>query len=318
MELLQMQYFLKIAETGNMTRAAEELYISQSSLSRTISRLERDLGVKLFDRIGRQIYLNEFGQIFLNRTKQVFMQLDEAQREISDLLGKSNHKIRVGITIPGIMTFFLERYVSLQNQIQLLQFFIQRNKATEALNDGTVDYVITADNLSSDVIQWQPLVQDSIIALVPEDHPLASNEVISLSQLIGEPIVTTPNGYGIRPLIEDCFSTVGASPNIVFEETDPSLIFQIVQNGIGIGFVSQHNLVNVLKRAGCLQDPQIPGISMCIISDPCTHMHIGIASSRSRYQSKQDRVFLDILGEYCSDLSQIMHPADYSPPTEQE
>ena len=61
MDLLQMQYFLKIAETGNMTRAAEELYISQSSLSRTIARLEKDLGVKLFDRVGRQIQLNEFG-----------------------------------------------------------------------------------------------------------------------------------------------------------------------------------------------------------------------------------------------------------------
>ena len=105
MELLQMRYFIKIAESGNMTKAAEELFISQSSLSRTIARLESDLGVKLFDRIGRQIYLNDFGRVFLARAKQVFLQLEEAQREIRDLQGNGTHTIHVGITIPGILTF---------------------------------------------------------------------------------------------------------------------------------------------------------------------------------------------------------------------
>ncbi len=314
MDLLQMQYFLKIAETGNMTRAAEELYISQSSLSRTIARLEKDLGVKLFDRIGRQIQLNEFGRVFLRCTKQVFMLLEEARREIADLQGRSNHKIQVGITIPGILTFFLDRYVSLQNQIQISQYFIQRNQTVDFLTEGRADFVITADNIESSTIDWEFLVSDSILALVPEGHPLAAYNAVSLSQLVGEPIVSTPPGYGIRPLIEDCFSSVGAAPNIVFEESDPTLIFQLVKNGIGIGFISQHNLVNELRRTNCLDAPRMPGMAMCVITDSCAHMNVGIASLKNRYRSAQDTIFLKILKEYCQDLLLVMQPEDYAPP----
>lgn len=314
MDLLQMQYFLKIAETGNMTRAAEELYISQSSLSRTIARLEKDLGVKLFDRVGRQIQLNEFGKVFLHRTKQAFMQLEEAQREIADLRGQGNHKIRVGITIPGILTFFLDRYVSLQSQIQISQYFIQRNQTVDFLTEGRADFVITADNIESSTIDWEFLVSDSILALVPEGHPLSKYTAISLSRLVGEPIVSTPPGYGIRPLIEDCFSSVGSAPNIVFEESDPTLIFQLVQNGIGIGFISQHNLVNELRRTNCLDNPKIPGLAMCVITDSCAHMNVGIASLKNRYRSTQDAAFLKILKEYCQDLLLVMQPENYAPP----
>ena len=314
MELLQIRYFIKIAESGNMTKAAEELFISQSSLSRTIARLESDLGVKLFDRIGRQIYLNDFGRVFLARAKQVFLQLEEAQREIQDLQGNGTHTIHVGITIPGILTFFLDRYVILQNQFKLSQLFLQRNQAMTYLTDSIVDYVISADRIESDRIQWTHLLNDSILALLPEQHPLSKYEVLSLSQLVGEPIVSTPHGYGIRPLMEDCFSTVGASPNIVFEESDPSLIFKLVRNNVGIGFISQHNLVNHLKLENCLDNPRIPGIEMRIISDSCAKMDIGIAVLRNRYQSKQDHLFLSILTEYCKDLSSVMHPEDYHPP----
>lgn len=314
MELLQMRYFIKIAETGNMTKAAEELFISQSSLSRTIARLENDLGVKLFDRIGRQIYLNEFGKVFLARAKQVFLQLEEAEREIQDLQGNGNHTIHVGITIPGILTFFLDRYLILQNQLKISQFFLQRNQTVSYLMDSVVDYVISADRIESDRIGWTPLFNDSILALLPEKHPLARQEVLSLSQLVGEPIVSTPHGYGIRPLMEDCFSTVGAAPNIVFEESDPSVIFKLVRSNVGIGFISQHNLVNHLKLENCLDNPRIPGIEMRIITDSCANMDIGIAALRNRYQSQQDRLFLSILIDYCRDLSSVMHPENYHPP----
>ncbi len=73
MELLQLKYFQTVARLEHMTKAAEELHIAQPSLSKTIARLEKDLGVPLFDRQGRQITLNSFGKVFLKRVERIFM-----------------------------------------------------------------------------------------------------------------------------------------------------------------------------------------------------------------------------------------------------
>lgn len=310
MELLQLKYFLKIAETGNMTRAAEELYISQSSLSRTISRLEKDLGVQLFDRVGRQIRLNQYGKIFLARTKQMFYQLDEAKREIADLNGQYDQCINIAVTIPGILTFFLERYVDMSREIKFSQFFIQRTELAEVLENGKVDFVITGDHVENEQLCWDYLFHDSILALVPKGHPLSGSTIISLSQLIGQPVICSPSGIGIRPLVEDCFATVGACPNVVFEENDSDMFIQLVQNKVGIAFIAQHNLVRYLHKHIHWEegmDPEIPGITMCRISDDCAFMDIGLVSLRSRYWSVSDKRFLEALQMYCHDLDRTLH-----------
>src|SRR5579884_4252519 len=85
MDLLQLRYFQTVARLEHMTQAAQELYISQSSLSKTIIHLEHELGVSLFDRQGRKIQLNQYGKAFLRRVEQVFAALDDGQRELADL-----------------------------------------------------------------------------------------------------------------------------------------------------------------------------------------------------------------------------------------
>jgi DNA-binding transcriptional LysR family regulator len=86
MDLLQLKYFQTVARSEHMTRAAEELHISQPSLSKVISNLEEDLGVPLFERIGRQIKLSHFGKAFLSRVERIFLELEDGKRELSDML----------------------------------------------------------------------------------------------------------------------------------------------------------------------------------------------------------------------------------------
>lgn len=87
MELQQLKYFQVVARLEHMTKAAEELHITQPSLSITIARLEEALGAPLFDRFGRNIKLNEFGQLFLKRVERIFRELEEGKREVRDLAG---------------------------------------------------------------------------------------------------------------------------------------------------------------------------------------------------------------------------------------
>src|SRR5690349_12115287 len=95
MELQQLKYFQTVARLQHFTRAAEELYISQPSLSRSIARLEEELGAPLFDREGRQVRLNRLGQTFLKRVERVFNELEVGQRELQDLIGPEKGLVAV-------------------------------------------------------------------------------------------------------------------------------------------------------------------------------------------------------------------------------
>ncbi|AVF28115.1 HTH-type transcriptional regulator GltC [Paenibacillus larvae subsp. larvae] len=124
MELLQLKYFQKVAKIQHMTKAAQELHIAQSSLSRTISRLEEDLGVSLFERKGRQIHLNMFGQRFLNRVERIFTELEEGTEEIAELQGIENKRVVVGATITRLLPDLFKEFLTVHPDVkfQLFQF----------------------------------------------------------------------------------------------------------------------------------------------------------------------------------------------------
>ncbi|SEM54818.1 regulatory helix-turn-helix protein, lysR family [Paenibacillus sp. OV219] len=101
MELLQLKYFQTVARLEHMTKAAEELNIAQPSLSQTIARLEEDIGVALFDRKGRAIRLNRFGQVFLERVEHILQSIDESVREVRDMSGMNRGIIKLAASITG-------------------------------------------------------------------------------------------------------------------------------------------------------------------------------------------------------------------------
>lgn len=306
MELLQLNYFLKVADNGNMTRAAEELFVSQSSLSRTIARLEQDLGVQLFDRVGRQIRLNRYGEIFLRRVRQAFIQLDEGRREIDDLFCANESIINVATTIPGVLSCYLEQNLSDSRAASFHQFFIERGDVVSTLDSGKIDFAITSDKIECGEISWEFLFRDNILALLPATHPIAAKTFLSFSDLSGADIVCSPRGVGIRPLIEDSFAAVGSKPNIVFEDNDPALLLKMVHRGIGIAFISKHNLFNDVQATSDGVPRYMENISMRELTDPTTVMDIGIAYSKARYLSKSEQLFLQSLREYCSRLQTAM------------
>lgn len=111
MEFLQLYYFQTVARTEHMTKAAEELRIAQPSLSKTIARLEADLGVPLFDRHGRQLRLNSYGKTFLQRVDRVFMEIHEGRRELQDRAGLDKGNITLAVSIPKLLPELLGSFL---------------------------------------------------------------------------------------------------------------------------------------------------------------------------------------------------------------
>ncbi|WP_340081432.1 LysR substrate-binding domain-containing protein [Terribacillus sp. FSL K6-0262] len=288
MELLQLQYFKKVAELEHMTHAAEALNIAQPSLSKAISRLEEDLGIRLFERYNRQIKLNENGRIFLRRVNAVLHELQEAERELHALNQKTDHTIRLSVTIPRVLPDLISSFLEEEPQVHFKQYVQSVPKMTEKLRSGELDFCISSVPIQDEDIEWQPLMTEEILLIAPPGHWLGTKSHISLYELRDEAFVSMNEGYGIRNLTDKYCQLAGFQPHIAFEGDEPGVIGELVNKGLGIAFIPSVSLMGN-KTA------HLPVIRL---QDPICERTIGLAWSTRRYHSPIAKKFQGFLSDY--------------------
>ncbi|MFP7170672.1 LysR family transcriptional regulator [Terribacillus sp. 7520-G] len=288
MELLQLQYFKKVAELEHMTHAAKALNIAQPSLSKAISRLEEDLGVRLFERYNRQIKLNENGRIFLRRVNAVLHELQEAERELHALNQKTDHTIRLSVTIPRVLPDLISSFLEEEPQVHFKQYVQSVPKMTEKLRSGELDFCISSVPIQDEDIEWQPLMTEEILLIAPPGHWLGTKSHISLYELRDEAFVSMNEGYGIRNLTDKYCQLAGFQPHIAFEGDEPGVIGELVNKGLGIAFIPSVSLMGN-KTA------HLPVIRL---QDPICERTIGLAWSTRRYHSPIAKKFQGFLSDY--------------------
>jgi len=170
MDLLQLRYFQVVARVEHMTKAAEELLISQPSLSKTIRRLEKEIGVPLFDRQGRSIRLNQFGKACLEHTASLFQELEEGQCQVRDMAGLEHGEV-------SLVASSLHGLPALLHSFQLLHpfvhFHLSQRSPTEMpqqLETGACDFCFLSTPLLKPHIKWKTLQTEEILLVVPPDH----------------------------------------------------------------------------------------------------------------------------------------------------
>lgn len=237
MELLQLKYFQKVAKLEHMTKAAEELHISQSSLSRTIKRLEDDLEVKLFERDGRDIRLNNYGAMFLERVERIFMELEEGRLEIKEKEGIENRTIRVGATITRLLPKLFKEFLELYPEVKFQLFQLHSKDVEIQLEEGKIDFAITTPMIEKKNIRSMALKKEKLFLAVSKEHPLASRRTINLNELSDQSFITLTSDYNFQNAIEKLCESRGFSPKIMFESNDIEVIFKLVLEGFGIAFM---------------------------------------------------------------------------------
>lgn len=144
MELLQLQYFLTVARLEHVTEAARSLHVTQSSLSKTIQRLEEDLGVPLFDRTGRKLRLNEFGSRFLHRAERALFELEQGKQELSDFSSPEYGTLELAVTtastLPNILREFRKKRPYIHFHVQMLT----TQEMVTLLHRGEVDFCLSS------------------------------------------------------------------------------------------------------------------------------------------------------------------------------
>lgn len=291
MELLQLQYFLTVARLEHMTKAAEELRIAQPALSKTIARLEDDLGVPLFDRQNRQIRLNPFGKAFLQKVETALNALEEGKREVADLAGMERGRIYLATTtlerLSKPLRAFREQYPDVHFRITQVAPASMK-EMEKLLEKGQVDLCFVPASLQQEGIQEIPVLKAEVCLAVPPGHWLEGRESIQLHEVAEEPFIEYREGHPFRQTNEHFYLQGGIQPTIVCEVEEPAALASLVLAGLGVAFVPM-----------CPNDT--PPFHVVRIEDIVCERIYTVAFREKRYLSLAARRFRDFLARYFAD-----------------
>ena len=232
----KLQYFLAAARHEHIGQAADELDLSQPALSRSIQKLEEELGVQLFDRTGRGVYLNAAGRILLNRVERASAEFDDAIRELAEHSSSKRKTISLGYlstfgvrVIPELVTKFCD--IEPEVKFQLLEGPVPF--LSEQLLKGRIDLCFSSQ-LVDPAITWRPLYAEELFAYFPPGHRLAARETIDLSELAEELFVALKQVHGLRQILEDLCRQAGFVPRIKLEGHEVATLRGLVGSGFGV------------------------------------------------------------------------------------
>ncbi len=289
MELLQLKYFQTVARLEHMTLAAEELHIPQPALSKTISSLEKELGVLLFDRRGKYIYLNEFGKTYLKRVDQALSALENGKHELEDLTGKELGDIKLLILsasplIPDLLASFSKLHPHIN--FNLIQHFSTSVSITD------FDLCISSSPLRINHITSLPLITEEIFLAVPLDHRFASRKSIKLLEVADDNFISLTRGKDLRTITDIFCNDSGFSPNIIFESDDPATVRGLIKAGQGIAFIPAISWGNYIGNS----------ISLLHIEEPVCERTISLTFKTGHYLSQASCLFRQFTLDYFASI----------------
>lgn len=281
MELLQLSYFQVVARREHMTRAAEELHVTQPALSRAIARLEREVGVPLFNRQGRGLRLNQFGTTFLGYVDGIFRALDAATGELRDMGGLERGTVSLAAGalhwLPEVVQPFLATHPTVRFRLA------QRSlpEMSRLLEDGEIDFCFLPNIPLIPRTSWRHLRTAPISLSIPMSHRLARRAAVELGELKDEEMILGKPGDVLRETMNGYFRQVGITPRVSCEADEPAAVEDYVAAGLGVAFMP--DLVKPTPRHDLTA--RVP------ITNPTCELTLGIAWNRDRYLSLAAQAF---------------------------
>ena len=217
MELLQLQYFKTIAECQHITKAANKLMISQPSLSNTLSRIEAELGVQLFDRQGRNIVLNQYGKIVLEHAHNILRELDNIRTEIDAMQQRQEKVITIASTDSMYLREWLPSFIRANPDLTIRHTVSTIEKIETDLLNGVIDFAISSVVSDNPSFEHYTLWEDEYVVITPHPNDLPAEPVRNFADFAKMPFVALPAlDYQSRS-IDIMSNAVDITPNIIFE-----------------------------------------------------------------------------------------------------
>lgn len=237
--LKQLSIFITVAEKLRMSDAAKALYVSQPTVSQTVSDLEYELGVELFDRSHKQLALTSHGKLLLTHARRVIEQVEIMTSAVKD--ATPMRELRIGCTLSIANTILAPICAQLKENHSDIRssFIIENTRSLEnRLLHNELDIALIEGQVKSDHIAKLPLVKDTLMVICHRSHPFWHRETILPEELSGQNFILRELGSGTRTIFENYLQMAKVSVNVVGESASTAAIIDLVRHGLGLGVIS--------------------------------------------------------------------------------
>ncbi|MDX3233122.1 LysR family transcriptional regulator [Streptomyces sp. ME19-01-6] len=287
MDLLQLRYFQTVARYEHISRAAEELSVAQPSLSRTIARLEAELGSPLFDRQGRRIRLNQYGAMFLRHVDRALSELDDGRRALRDARDTGLGRVSVASETLLTITHVLGSYRAAQPRADVRLFQSNAEEMDRQLRAKEVDFCVASQPLIGTHLESIELAREEVLLAVPHGHWLDGRESVTVPEIADEPFVTTRPGHWQRALLDRLFASERLTPLLSCEGDEPGASQDMISAGLGIGLIPA-----ISRRVGT--ESLVP-VAWVHLNAPDCHRVLTLVWNRDAYLSEAALKFREFI-----------------------
>ncbi|MBD2305010.1 LysR family transcriptional regulator [Chroococcidiopsis sp. FACHB-1243] len=243
--LHQLKVFEAAARNGSFTRAAEELFLTQPTVSMQVKQLTKAVGLPLFEQVGKRLYLTEAGRELFATCREIFEKLAQFEMTVADLKGLKQGRLRLAVIttakyfVPRLLGPFCQLYPGIDIALQVTN----HSGIVDRLKENLDDLYIMSQLPEHLDIGFQPFLENPLVVLAPANHPLAGEKNISLQQLSEEPFILREPGSGTRTAVQKLFDEQEIKLKVKLELGSNEAIKQAIAGGLGLSVLSRHTII---------------------------------------------------------------------------
>ena len=241
MDIVQLKYFVSVAESGSFSEAAEIMFSAQSTVSKQIASLEKELNVQLFDRSKRKVALTVYGEVFLTHARKIIDNYNSMIKEIASISTQDNSKAIIRATTAMLPYNIISIVASFKKECEWADIHVEEFESEDILKmlkDNECDLAFfRVGKFDEDAYEKLPILTEKFVAILPANHPLAKESSISLAQLSNENFIFCRQNTGLHRNSVSACHTMGFNPNIIATSNHASNIFEMVAMNMGVSLL---------------------------------------------------------------------------------
>ena len=281
-ELLQLRYFCIVAHHQSITRAAAELLISQPALSKTIHKLEQEVGTTLFERRGKYIQLNRAGEIFYSQVRQSLSALEDGLSRLSDMSDVPTGEVHV--LVQGASNFLSDLYLDFHKRYPYVHLRLSNHTQSDQLQLSDYDLTIYTTERYMPSSNSVPLLRERMVLAVPCGHPLAGRAQVALAEAASYPFIIT----NIYSYVMELCRMAGFTPNVRTQCDNTYTFMQLMHHDLGVSIVPEITIGAEVRE----------GLVLVPFENPASERTVALSWNVHRYLHGAASLFRDLAIEY--------------------
>lgn len=288
MDFTQIKYFLEVAESQHVTRSAEKLHIAQPALTKSIHKLEKQLGVALFKHKGRNIMLTEYGIFMRDKLKPLMAQIEAIPSELNTKIKLENETLHLNVLAAS--TLITEAVIAYKNEHSNINFQLFQNSGSDLYDIGVTTKYLS--DTSGKIHKDEFIRTEKIYLAVPNNEKYCGLESISLKDVRDEGFISLLGSKQLRLICDKFCMEVGFQPRVIFESDNPAAVKNMIAANMGIGFWPEHTW-------GALEGDNV---KLLEISEPDCHRDILFACNHNKKDNTNVKEFFEFLNRFTDEI----------------